>query len=228
MASSTRSAGHSFSVPGTSVSLPSLNWTCAVRSALTLPLSPTNSLVETANSRAAPSSWLDEVRSLIGQYGHTSGLFSCSGGMGITSNCVTLLAPWRLLVPTQSLPVSPPPMTMTCLPLALMASFSLSPALARFCCGNSSMAKCTPSSSRPGTGRSRDCSAPPVSSTASKSCVSCAADTVSFARLVTLAPGPSPGMPPTSTPVRIVTPSACICSTRRSMCALSSLKSGMP
>jgi hypothetical protein len=31
---------------------------------------------------------------------------------------VTLAAPWRLLVPTQSLPVSPPPMTMTCLPSA--------------------------------------------------------------------------------------------------------------
>jgi hypothetical protein len=33
---------------------------------------------------------------------------------------------------------------------------------------------------------------------------------------------------PTSTPVRKVTPSACICSTRRSMCDFSSLKSGMP
>ena len=28
------------------------------------------------------------------------------------------LRPWRIEVPTQSLPVSPPPMTITCLPLA--------------------------------------------------------------------------------------------------------------
>ena len=71
-----------------------------------------------ANSRAQPSSWLELVRSLVGQYGQVSGLFSCSGGIGITSNCVTLAAPWRLLVPTQSLPVSPPPITITCLPAA--------------------------------------------------------------------------------------------------------------
>ncbi len=167
MASSTRSAGQSFSVPATSVSLPSLNATCTVLSALTLPFSPTNSLVEMANSRAAPSSWLDEVRSLIGQYGQVIGLSSCSGGIGMTSNWVTLLAPWRLLVPTQSLPVSPPPITITCLPLALRASLTLSPALARFCCGSSSMAKWMPSSSRPVTGRSREVSLPPVSSTAS-------------------------------------------------------------
>ena len=77
-----------------------------------------NSLVAIANSRSQPSSWLDEVRSLIGQYGQTSGLFSCSGGIGSSSNWVTLFAPWRLLVPTQSLPVSPPPMTITSLPSA--------------------------------------------------------------------------------------------------------------
>ncbi len=34
------------------------------------------------------------------------------------SSWVTDLAPWRKEVPMQSLPVSPPPMTMTCLPLA--------------------------------------------------------------------------------------------------------------
>ena len=45
-------------------------------------------------------------------------MFSCSGGIGMSSNWVTLFAPWRLLVPTQSLPVSPPPMTTTCLPSA--------------------------------------------------------------------------------------------------------------
>ena len=114
-----------------------------------------NSLVAIANSRSQPSSWLDDVRSLIGQYGHVSGLFSCSGGIGISSNCVTLAAPWRLLVPTQSLPVSPPPITMTCLPVGLIWPLTLSPATTLFCCGRNSIAKCTPSRSRPGTGRSR-------------------------------------------------------------------------
>ena len=75
------------------------------------------------------------------------------------------------------------------------------------------------------TGRSRDASAPPVSSTASKSAFSCSADTVSRAQLVTLLASSSR---PTSTPVRKATPSARICSTRRSMWPLSILKSGMP
>ena len=99
-----------------------------------------NSLVAMANSRSQPSSWLDEVRSLVGQYGHTSGLFSWSGGIGISSNCVTLFAPWRLLVPTQSLPVSPPPMTMTSLPSARICVSISPPALILFCCGRNSIA----------------------------------------------------------------------------------------
>ena len=41
-------------------------------------------------------------------------------GSGIISNCVTLLAPRRMEVPTQSLPVSPPPMTTTCFPFGLI------------------------------------------------------------------------------------------------------------
>ncbi len=52
-----------------------------------------------------------------------------SGGWGISSNCVTLAAPWRLLVPTLSEPVSPPPMTITCLPSARNWPLTLSPAL---------------------------------------------------------------------------------------------------
>jgi hypothetical protein len=43
---------------------------------VTLPFSPMNSFVAIANSRWQPSSWLELVRSLIGQYGQTSGLFS--------------------------------------------------------------------------------------------------------------------------------------------------------
>ena len=145
------------------------------------------------------------------------------GRLGISSNCVTLAAPWRLLVPTQSLPVSPPPMTITCLPSAVIWPLSLSPATTLFCCGRNSIAKCTPSSSRPGTGRSRLVSAPPVSSTASNSACSCSALMVSLASLVTLLPS---GSAPTSTPVRKTTPSACICSMRRSMWRLLHLEVG--
>ena len=64
------------SVPGTSTILPPCQSTRTAFSALTLPPSPMNSLVAIANSRSQPSSWLDEVRSLVGQYGQTSGLFS--------------------------------------------------------------------------------------------------------------------------------------------------------
>ena len=83
---------------------------------------PSKRLVATAQSRSQPSSCEDDVRSLIGQYGHTSGLFSASGGCGSSSNCVTDAAPWRFDVPTQSEPVSPPPMTTTCLPVAMIWS----------------------------------------------------------------------------------------------------------
>ena len=123
----------------------------------------------TAKSRSAPSSWLDEVRSFSGQFGQVSILFSCSGGAGRISKLVTDSAPWRIEVPMQSEPVSPPPMTTTCLPSARIGSApsAASPLTRRFCCGRKSMAKWTPLSSRPGTGRSRGFSAPPVSTTAS-------------------------------------------------------------
>ncbi len=62
---------------------------------------------------------------------------SPSGGLGRISNCVTESASWRIDVPTQSLPVSPPPTTMTCLSLAVITGplplgWS-SPATRRFC-----------------------------------------------------------------------------------------------
>ena len=41
---------------------------------------------------------------------------------------VTLSAPWRCAVPMQSAPVSPPPMTTTCLPSAVIWSGTVSPA----------------------------------------------------------------------------------------------------
>ena len=75
-------------------------------------------MVATLKSRIAPSSWLDEVRSLSGQWGQVSALFSFSGGVGMISSWVTETAPWRKAVPMQSEPVSPPPITTTCLPLA--------------------------------------------------------------------------------------------------------------
>jgi hypothetical protein len=83
---------------------------------------PRTCVVITAKSRAAPSSWLDEVRSFSGQFGQVSSLFSCSGGCGMISKLVTDSAPWRNEVPMQSEPVSPPPMTTTCLPVARIGS----------------------------------------------------------------------------------------------------------
>jgi hypothetical protein len=47
---------------------------------LDLAVWPENFWVNTANSRSAPSSWLDEVRSFSGQFGQVSALFSRSGG----------------------------------------------------------------------------------------------------------------------------------------------------
>ena len=83
-----------------------------------MPSAPRKRLVATLKSRAAPSAWLDEVRSLSGQFGQVSALFSFSGGFGRISSCVTETAPWRNEVPMQSEPVSPPPITTTCLPSA--------------------------------------------------------------------------------------------------------------
>jgi hypothetical protein len=137
---------------------------------------------------------------------------------------VTLAAPWRLLVPTQSLPVSPPPMTMTCLPSARSWPLSLSPALTLFCCGRNSIAKCTPSSSRPGTGRSRLLGAAGQQHGVELGLQLLGADGF----LGPVGDLAALGIAPTSTPVRKTTPSACICSTRRSMCDFSILKSGMP
>ena len=75
------------------------------------------------------------------------------------------------------------------------------------------------------TGKSRDCSAPPVSTIASNCSFNASGLMISLAQLVTLLPS---GRWPTITPSRKTTPSARICSTRRSMCDFSILKSGMP
>ena len=60
-------------------------------------------------------------------FGHSGqGLLAArfSGGRGSSSSWCTLRAPWRWAVPRQSAPVSPPPMMITCLSLAVMKSSS--------------------------------------------------------------------------------------------------------
>ena len=78
------------------------------------------------------------------------------------SICVTLTAPCRTLVPIQSEPVSPPPMTSTFFPFAftILSLAKVCPSIIRFCCDNISNAKWIPFSSRPGMERSRGVSAP--------------------------------------------------------------------
>ena len=71
------------------------------------------------------------------------------------SSWVTESAPWRIAVPMQSDPVSPPPITMTCRAEARIGSLLWigSLPMRRFCCGKNSIAKCTPVRSRPRTGK---------------------------------------------------------------------------
>ncbi len=57
------------------------------------------------------------MRIFTGQSGQVIALSSFSGGWGMISSWVTLFAPCRFDVPTQSEPVSPPPMTITSLPV---------------------------------------------------------------------------------------------------------------
>ena len=47
----------------------------------------------------------------LGYWGQGLSPLLVSGGWGKISNVVIDFAPWRILVPIQSFPVSPPPMT---------------------------------------------------------------------------------------------------------------------
>ena len=77
------------------------------------------------------------------------------------SSWVTDAAPWRVAVPRQSAPVSPPPMITTCLPVGGdLVRRPRSPSATRLACGRYSIAWWMPPSSRPGTGRSRATVAP--------------------------------------------------------------------
>ena len=80
-------------------------------------------MVEIAKSRSPPSFSAYEVRSFIGHCGHgvrSSGRFS--GGSPSTSIWVTEAAFSRSALATQSAPVSPPPITITCLPAAVIGA----------------------------------------------------------------------------------------------------------
>src|SRR3970040_676537 len=100
MASSTRSALRLNSLPVTSLIFhwPFSSCFQSRRTALravtlpSLPSLPVRLLVATAQSRVQPSSCELEVRSLFGQFGQVSGLFSFSGGFGHKSKWVTEVA----------------------------------------------------------------------------------------------------------------------------------------
>ena len=136
------------------------------------------------------------------------------GSSGRISNWTTLLQPWRSDVATQSVPVSPPPITITSLcraetqPTSRISSSSM----LRVSDDRKSTAKWMPANSRPSTRMSRGRVAPPHRTTASKSVRSWLA-------------GRSL---PTSVPVTKVTPSAVMRSARRSTMRLSSFMLGMP
>ena len=97
-----------------------LGWLIAkvARFAVERALRAVNFNVLTLQSRIPPSSCELSTRSCIGHRGHGVEGERVSGGFGSSSNCVTDAAPCRWLVPTQSAPVSPPPMMITCLPVA--------------------------------------------------------------------------------------------------------------
>ena len=190
---------------------------------LDLALSPTSALVAMDQSRSTPSSCEDDVRSRVGQYGQT-GLRSTSGGIGSSSKWVTEAAPWRFEVPTQSEPVSPPPMTTTCLPFAHR---SATPRRPRRAC---SAAAGIPSRNGRRRGRARESAGRaalrrrPKARPHRNRPATLRRQHV-FASFGTPLPG---GALPTQTPPRNSTPSARICSRRRSITRFSSLKSGIP
>ena len=69
---------------------------------------------------AADSAWPYSVRKITGQVGQGLCAARVAGGCGNSSKFTRLLQPWRSAVPMQSVPVSPPPITITSLSLAEM------------------------------------------------------------------------------------------------------------
>jgi hypothetical protein len=214
MASSTRSAGSSNSDPGISRKFlrPEASGSDhsrqTQRSFSTRPSAPRNSFVDTLQDRSHPSSWAVEVRRTLGQVGHGFVGTRSSGGFWRISICTIDFAPCRRLVPMQSDPVSPPPMTTTFFPAAVIPSSGKgSPPIRMFCWVRNSIAKWTPERFRPGTGRSLGTVAPVARRRASK----------------VLRRYRTEMSVPALTPVSKTTPSARICSSRRSMIHFSSL-----
>ena len=121
IASSTRPAGWLSSVPSIAANggLPEflIQWISSTR-----PL-PVSAVVEIAKSCSPPSLIAYERRIFTGHSGH--GVRSSgrdAGGSPSSSICVTDAAPSRCELPTQSAPVSPPPITITCLPAAVIGA----------------------------------------------------------------------------------------------------------
>ncbi len=131
---------------------------------------------------------------MSGHSGHGLSASRSLGGSAMISSWCTEAAPWRCAVPRQSAPVSPPPMMTTRLPLALMGDAASAPSCTRLEGFRYSRARWTPSSSRPGTGRSRGSVAPPASTTASKAArTSAAGRTVTSGAQAVPIPRSSPG-----------------------------------
>jgi glutamate synthase (NADPH/NADH) small chain len=72
--------------------------------------------------RAPDNPWPEWPKVYTLDYGQVLSGARSIGGMGMISSWMTLLHFWRRLVPTQSVPVSPPPMTITSFPVALSSS----------------------------------------------------------------------------------------------------------
>ena len=79
-----------------------------------------NSLVLINQFLLQPSSCEEDVFSCNGQNGQGVVSLLPTGGFGKISKLVTDLAPCLFDVPTQSEPVSPPPITITSLPVAII------------------------------------------------------------------------------------------------------------
>ena len=218
-ANSTRSQGHTFSEPSISTNFAFsfgffIHSTSIVFNAFTFPLpSFINSFVKIDHCLLLPSSWDELVLSVNGQYGQGFSSVRSLLGFGKISKFTTDFAPCLLDVPIQSDPVSPPPITITFLFLALSSSTSLkfSP-ITWFCFFKKCIAWTTPLSSWPGIGKLLITVAPPHNKTTSLSF---------FNFLIGISI-------PTSTLVLNLIPSRLKISTLLSIIDFSSLKSGIP
>ena len=122
-------------IVGRPPSVAGIHSTSSTSTPVTLPFLPMNLFEFRHQRRVHPSSWLELVFRTTGHCGHGVAGLCPTGGLGIISICVTSRAPCLCDVPIQSLPVSPPPITSTCFPRAVIFSFSgiSCPARTLFC-----------------------------------------------------------------------------------------------